>query len=70
MDISGFLGELEREQAWTMFRQSHFAILPSSFEGFGLVVAEAMAAGCIPVVSDIPVFRWILGDDASLLTCR
>jgi len=62
------LGPLEREQAWQLFRESHFAILPSSFEGFGLVVAEAMAAGCVPIVSDIPVFRWILGDSAALLT--
>lgn len=61
------LGELPREKVWDMFRESHFTILPSNFEGFGLVVAEAMAAGSIPIVSDIPVFRWILGDDAETL---
>jgi glycosyltransferase involved in cell wall biosynthesis/acetyltransferase-like isoleucine patch superfamily enzyme len=66
-DAVRILGPLEREQAWKVFRESHFAILPSRFEGFGLVVAEAMAAGCVPIVSDIPVFRWILGDSAPLL---
>jgi maltose O-acetyltransferase len=66
-DFVHILGPLEREHAWRAFRESHFAILPSSFEGFGLVVAEAMAAGCVPITSDIPVFRWILGDSAPLL---
>lgn len=66
-DVVHLLGPLERERAWSVFRESHFAVVPSHFEGFGLVVAEAMAAGCVPVVSDIPVFRWILGNDASLL---
>ncbi len=33
-------------------------------ESFGIVVAEAMAAGCAPVVSDLPAFRWLTGDGA------
>ncbi len=31
-------------------------------ESFGLVVAEAMAAGCAIVASDLPAFRAVLGD--------
>ena len=31
-------------------------------ESFGLVVAEAMAAGCAVVASDLPAFRAVLGD--------
>jgi len=27
-----------------------------------------MATGCVPIVSDIPVFNWILGADAPLLS--
>jgi glycosyltransferase involved in cell wall biosynthesis len=34
-------------------------VFPSSYEGFGIPVLEAMAAGCPTVLSDIPVFREI-----------
>ena len=34
----------------------------SHHEGFGLPVVEAMAMGCVPVVSDLPVFREMAGD--------
>ena len=27
-----------------------------------------MAAGCVPIASDIPSYRWILGEDAQHLT--
>jgi phosphatidylinositol alpha-mannosyltransferase len=31
-------------------------------ESFGLIVAEAMASGCVVVASDLPAFRDVLGD--------
>lgn len=41
----------------------------SRFEGFGLPVAEAMACGAVPVVSNIPAHRYIFqGRDAGCLT--
>ena len=41
-------------------------LLASLAEGFGLPLVEAAAAGAARlVVSDIPVFRWICGDDAT-----
>jgi glycosyltransferase involved in cell wall biosynthesis len=38
-------------------------LAPSSLEGFGLPVAEALLTGCRVVCSDIPVFREIGGQD-------
>lgn len=35
-----------------LMRQSDLFILPSIEEGFGLVCTEAMASGCVPLVSD------------------
>ena len=44
----------------------HAAVLvcPSIYEGFGLPLVEAMAAGTPIVCSDIPVFREVAGDAA------
>ena len=35
-----------------LMRQSDILVLPSIEEGFGLVCTEAMASGCVPLVSD------------------
>lgn len=37
-------------------------------ESFGIVVAEAMAAGCAVVASDLPAFRDVAGPDATYTT--
>jgi len=39
-------------------------LFPSRAEGFGLPVIEAAARGCVPILSDIPVFREIGGKGA------
>jgi len=36
-----------------VYKQSHVLLLPSKSEGFPKVIAEAMAFGCIPIVSDV-----------------
>jgi glycosyltransferase involved in cell wall biosynthesis len=41
-----------REDIPSLMRQSDLLVLPSIAEGFGLVCAEAMGSGCVPVVSD------------------
>ncbi len=41
---------------------SNLFVFPSTYEGFGIPVLEAMAAGCPMVLSDLPVFREITED--------
>lgn len=43
------------------YRNAALLLAPSSIEGFGLPVAEALLAGCRVVCSDIPAFREIGG---------
>lgn len=42
-----------------LYRLSKLFVFPSSYEGFGIPILEAMASGCPVVLSDIPVFREI-----------
>ncbi len=43
-------------------------VLPSWLEGFGLPPVEGLAAGAPAIVSDLPVFREVLGDGALYVT--
>lgn len=42
-----------------VYKLSRAFVFPSSYEGFGIPILEAMAAGVPPVLSDIAVFREI-----------
>jgi glycosyltransferase involved in cell wall biosynthesis len=42
----------DRNDLPELMRQSDVLVLPSIEEGFGLVCAEAMGCGCVPLVSD------------------
>ena len=54
-------GISDAELQWC-YRNCELLLAPSSIEGFGLPVAEALLAGCPVVCSDIPAFREIGGD--------
>ena len=41
------------------YKLCNLFVFPSSYEGFGIPLLEAMASGCPMVMSDIPVFREI-----------
>lgn len=45
-----FLGPVSHDEKWQVYRDADLFILPSFSENFGLVVAEAMAAG-LPVIT-------------------
>ncbi|HEV8037340.1 MAG TPA: glycosyltransferase family 1 protein [Bryobacteraceae bacterium] len=54
-------GWIPREELYELFHGARGFIYPSTFEGFGMPVLEAMAAGVPVACSDIPPLREIAG---------
>lgn len=50
---------IDNEAVLELMCQSDVLCFPTRSEGFGLVVAEAIASGAVPVVSDLPIMREI-----------
>jgi len=53
-----------REDVAQLMRQSDILVLPSIEEGFGLVCAEAMGSGCVPLVSNACTDICVHGENA------
>lgn len=56
-------GYVPDDRLSTLYANALAVALPSLDEGFGLPVLEAASARVPVVMSDIPVFRWVYGDD-------
>ncbi len=57
-----FEGEVSEEKLMQAYSESQFFISASSYEGFGIAVIEAMAAGAIPVLNNIATFNAFVED--------
>jgi glycosyltransferase involved in cell wall biosynthesis len=57
-----FTGYLDDEALDRCFRRAAVYVQPSRHEGFGLSVAEAMLARCVPVVTDAGALLEVIGD--------
>jgi glycosyltransferase involved in cell wall biosynthesis len=57
-------GWIPRTELYRLYEQALAFIYPSTFEGFGMPVLEALAAGIPTACSDIPPLRAIAGDAA------
>lgn len=55
------VGRVAHQHMGDWFSAADFVISTSHAEAFGLAVVEAMACGCIPIVTDIPSYRKITG---------
>ncbi|HXT22464.1 MAG TPA: glycosyltransferase family 1 protein, partial [Thermoanaerobaculia bacterium] len=58
------LGYVAPEQLAALYRGARLLALPSLYEGFGLPIVEAFAAGVPVVASDLPVLREVAGEAA------
>ncbi len=57
-------GWVPREELYSLYERARAFVYPSMFEGFGMPVLEAMAAGIPVACSDIPPLREVAGDAA------
>jgi glycosyltransferase involved in cell wall biosynthesis len=53
-DLVDWVGFQAQEIVLAQMRAHHLLLLPSNFEGLGLVIQEAQANGCVPVASRLP----------------
>jgi glycosyltransferase involved in cell wall biosynthesis len=56
------LSGITNQELRVIYRLAKLFVFPSSYEGFGIPILEAMASECPLILSDIPVFREIAGD--------
>lgn len=63
-------GRVDDEQLWAAYAEHDVVVLPSTTtaEAYGLVLLEGMAAGCVPVGSDLPGVRQVAGPTGRLVT--
>lgn len=64
-----FLGRLPNEELQEQYDANDVVVLPSVArnEAFGLVLLEGMAAGCVPLASDLPGVRDVAGPTGVLV---
>lgn len=56
------ISKLEQSKLEAYYNSADYFILGSHYEGSGYALNEALACGCIPIVTDIPSFRMMTND--------
>jgi glycosyltransferase involved in cell wall biosynthesis len=57
-----FSGRLDHESVLDLCQRAQVYVQPSYYESFGVALAEAMAHGCVPVVTDRGALPEVVGD--------
>ncbi len=59
---------VDDDQLRQLYQRAHVVVLPSvsRLEAFGLALVEGMAAGCVPIASDLPGVREVVGQTGFL----
>ncbi|WP_222267532.1 glycosyltransferase [Modestobacter marinus] len=62
-------GRVSEQDLWQAYSEHDVVVLPSltRAEAFGLVLLEGMAAGCVPIASDLPGVRSVVGSSGLLV---
>jgi glycosyltransferase involved in cell wall biosynthesis len=63
-----FLGYVDDDELVILYAEALCLLFLSSYEGFGLPIIEAMAAGCPCVVSDLDVFSEMFSETALIVS--
>ena len=61
------VGKVEHEQLKFWYSSVDFIISTSHYEAGGVSVCEAMSCGCIPILSDIPSFQSMTGNQCGIM---
>jgi glycosyltransferase involved in cell wall biosynthesis len=67
VELTGWLSDADLHDR---FRAAAVYVQASRHEGFGLAVAEAMLAGCVPVVTDVTAMPEVVGDTGVLISSQ
>jgi len=64
LEILGYVSEQEK---WQLLKKADLFVLPSFYEGFGIPILEAQAAGCPVITSNVSSMPEVAGDGAVLI---